>query len=95
MKIKFWQYDCLAITSYKNITEYKKLINNLLQIEISDDDDRIIKNINNDLICFICFNNTINICINPCGHTFCDKCVEHMKDKCYTCNGNVKDKIKL
>lgn len=28
--------------------------------------------------CKICYTNSINICLSPCGHCFCQKCYEHL-----------------
>lgn len=44
--------------------------------------------------CNICSTNKINICLNPCGHTFCLLCVDNM-NKCGMCRANITSKIKL
>jgi len=46
-------------------------------------------------ICNVCVTNKINICINPCGHTFCSVCVEKMGLKCGMCRGKIDAKIKM
>lgn len=46
-------------------------------------------------ICNVCDTNKINICINPCGHTFCSKCIEKMNSKCGMCRGKIETKIKI
>ena len=75
----------------QTIVEYKKLVKQCLPKE----DVEIIQAINNELLCSICLTNKINVCINPCGHTFCDKCTDHMKSSCYMCKCNVSNKVKL
>lgn len=46
-------------------------------------------------ICIVCSTNKINVCINPCGHTFCKSCTDKMKNICGMCRGNITSKIKL
>lgn len=46
-------------------------------------------------VCNVCVTNKIDICINPCGHTFCSSCVEKMYSKCGMCRGEIKTKIKM
>ena len=46
-------------------------------------------------LCNVCFANKINICINPCGHTFCSSCIEKMGLKCGMCRGKIAAKIKM
>jgi hypothetical protein len=75
----------------QNIVEYKKLINECLPKE----DVESIQKISNELLCSVCLTNKINVCITPCGHTFCDKCTAHMKSSCYMCKGAVSNKVKL
>ena len=38
--------------------------------------------------------NDINICLIPCGHTFCSKCIKKT-DKCYICNSDIFMKQKI
>ena len=44
--------------------------------------------------CSICFNNTISYCCNPCGHTYCNDCI-NKTNNCYICRGIIRNKIKL
>lgn len=46
-------------------------------------------------MCNVCLTNKINICINPCGHTFCSDCVDKMNFKCGMCRCNIGTKIKI
>ena len=53
-------------------------------------------------ICPICFENEINMCAIPCGHTCCNDCVmQSMKyhntkiTKCLNCRNTLKEYIKL
>lgn len=45
-------------------------------------------------ICGVCITNKINICMNPCGHTFCNSCADKMNN-CGMCRANISSKIKL
>jgi hypothetical protein len=78
------KYDELNL----DLIEYRKLIFNSL-------DDTILNHVNNSLNCTICFQNEIAICINPCGHTFCISCAHNIKKKCFICNSDCKNKIKI
>jgi hypothetical protein len=42
----------------------------------------------NKLECPICFDNQVNICIVPCGHTFCSKCIAS-SHSCYVCKNEI------
>ncbi len=44
-------------------------------------------------ICPVCLTNEVNIYLNPCGHTFCDKCMT--RDYCDICRCRVMSKGKL
>jgi hypothetical protein len=52
-------------------------------------------------MCPICFENPIDICLNPCGHTTCNKCIisnrrnTYNNDKCYICRTPINDYIKI
>ena len=54
----------------------------------------------NKKLCSICFENEVNICLIPCGHTICDKCNKNNNfstiiNKCYTCRAKITDYIKI
>jgi len=44
--------------------------------------------------CPICFDNNVDTCMVPCGHTFCHGCVE-TATKCYLCNQEIFIKQKI
>lgn len=51
-------------------------------------------------MCPICFENIIDICINPCGHTLCNKCSNNNNNyynngNCSICRKPVKEYIKI
>lgn len=46
-------------------------------------------------MCNICVKNKINVCINPCGHTFCSSCIEKMRSKCGMCRSKIDSTIKM
>lgn len=46
-------------------------------------------------MCNVCVTNQINICLNPCGHTFCSVCVDKMNNSCAMCRKYIQNKIKI
>lgn len=46
-------------------------------------------------LCAICFNESIQFTLVPCGHTFCATCCKRQITACYICRVNVREKIKL
>jgi len=58
-------------------------------------------NIENKKLCPICFENEVDLCLNPCGHTICNRCIMNNynnynnKDKCYSCRTIIKDYIRI
>ena len=86
----------------KNIDEkifelHNNLTNN--RCKISDFKKLVLKCIGDDKIsynmCNICVKNKINICINPCGHTFCSSCIQKMHSKCGMCRSKIDSTIKI
>jgi hypothetical protein len=79
-----------------------KIINDLETLHYSPKLLEIRNNIINELKkeleeknkCSICFNNTISHCCNPCGHTYCNDCI-NKTNNCYICRGIIRNKIKL
>lgn len=66
--------------------------------------NNLIKNkedIKNKKICSICYENEINMCAVPCGHTCCSKCVilsrtnTNNNNKCLNCRNQIENYIKL
>jgi hypothetical protein len=51
-------------------------------------------NYNNDIICPICYENKLNRCCDPCGHTYCDKCIK-TANNCYICKKYINKTIKI
>jgi hypothetical protein len=86
IKLKIEELEDLISDNNKKIYDFKKLI----KICIDDDDA---KNENN--VCKVCFEDKIDTCLNPCGHTFCLKCVDRMRNKCGMCRAGIKSKIKM
>jgi len=51
---------------------------------------------NDKVTCKICYTNKVNTCINPCGHLFCDMCLNNLTDNsCPLCRNNMISKIKI
>ena len=78
------------INDFRNLFIY--IINKILKTtEINND---------NKKICPICFENEVNICLNPCGHTICSNCISKNRNllvnlKCYSCRSEIRDYIKI
>jgi hypothetical protein len=81
-----------------------------LEFEIKNNNDKLNKfyklvrlsknkNDNSNLykinICNICYDNKIDTCLNPCGHTFCSNCVDKMYKQCGICRNEFSSKIKM
>lgn len=68
--------------------------------EINDSEPNEIKeensqNININLLCKICDESQIEYCLNPCGHSFCNICILHLNNNCFTCRSKVNGKIRM
>jgi hypothetical protein len=47
-------------------------------------------------LCPICFDQQINMCLVPCGHTFCSECVgNNIRFQCAVCRTNITNKQKI
>lgn len=52
------------------------------------------KDVNPELQCQICYENRLDIVLNPCGHMFCHNCFKD-NDKCFVCRKDVNNIIKV
>jgi len=103
-------YNDWFINSYKK--KINKLENDIQNIELKINNFRkLFINIINEFInkeelinkkmCPICFDNEIDMCAIPCGHTCCNKCVILSKtnyinlNKCLNCRNPIDTYIKL
>lgn len=95
-----------AIESLKsNYAIEKKKLDELLNIKndltlfLRENESNYINNIkkqiNPDLLCNICYENRMNLVLNPCGHIFCDKCFKDTDKTCYICRKCVTNSIKV
>ena len=64
--------DQNIIDNSTKMRNYKDLVKKCLS-----DEDKKEETLNINM-CTICYTNKINTCLNPCGHTFCDICIEKM-----------------
>lgn len=79
----------------EKINDFRKLfifiINNILK-----SNDMIT---DNKKLCPICFENEVDTCLNPCGHTLCNNCVISNRNwrtkNCYSCRSLITDYIKI
>jgi hypothetical protein len=46
---------------------------------------RILKTSDSTFACPICLKTQVECFMNPCGHTYCNACVQHAEDKCFIC----------
>jgi len=79
------------INNYRNLFLF--IINKILK-------STVINDVETKKLCPICFENEVDMCINPCGHTICNKCTISNRttnsfNKCYSCRTNIKDYIKI
>ena len=49
------------------------------------------KELCNKYNCTICYENEVNVCFVPCGHTFCRECGKRANQKCFICKGVVTE----
>jgi len=45
--------------------------------------------------CTICYDNEVQLCFMPCGHTFCKPCGDKVKKSCFFCNSKVTGKTPI
>ena len=88
----------LEIMHYSpKLLEIRQNIINTLKIQLEDKNkiinDLTIKN-NKTNKCSICIDNIIYYCCVPCGHTYCNDCIDKTNN-CYICRGIIRNKIKL
>jgi Zinc finger, C3HC4 type (RING finger) len=53
------------------------------------------KNLITPNICPICMNTQVHMFCSPCGHTFCDICINTAVSKCHVCRSPIKSVHKL
>lgn len=95
--IYIYLYDKLFITIEENdnndkIDNYGILLSKIEKLKTEVNEIRSKRN--NDNICSICYENKINICCNPCGHLYCNKCIQD-SNNCYICRKNIITTIKI
>lgn len=85
-------FDAVKATSNDKLVELKKKISKSKHIITSlCRTYHILKNTNVGPACPICLHSPVNIFCNPCGHSFCKKCLESAK-YCYICRVKI-DKL--
>ena len=46
--------------------------------------------------CYICFNNEVDICLQPCGHAFCSECCLNATiNRCPSCRALIRGRLNL
>jgi hypothetical protein len=84
--VKLYELDELIKSNNNKIKSFNKLVSKC----ISDEEKNKNKN-----ACTVCISRKINICLNPCGHTFCSTCIEKMNNNCAMCRQPFISKIKM
>jgi hypothetical protein len=84
--VKIYELEELIKLNNNKIRSFKKLVSKC----ISDEEKIKKKN-----ACSVCVTKKINICLNPCGHTFCSNCIEKMNHNCAMCRQPFISKIKM
>ena len=91
--VKLLEFENIIDIIEKKIIEFRTLFIYII--------NKITKpQLDNKKLCPICFENEVDICLNPCGHTLCNKCVisninNYRSNKCYSCRTIIKDYIKI
>lgn len=73
----------------KQFTEHAEKISRFKKLILKATPKESVKN-----TCSICATHKIDICINPCGHVYCQSCSDKMRN-CGVCRGSIDSKIKL
>jgi hypothetical protein len=66
--------------------EYTDSFNKLAQLK---DVYKILKNSDVTFACPICLTRQVESFLTPCGHTYCSKCLEDIRQRCYICRQNI------
>jgi|688.fasta_scaffold02753_9 hypothetical protein len=94
---------CLNLSLKIELDEKKEIIKELKSdleqkediIYLKDEKLKELKSNLNDLNkCSVCFENKLSVCLNPCGHCYCDICIKNATN-CFICRTNIINKIKL
>ena len=72
-----------AISNMKTTLLYQNLKKNSMDLDYKKDNYK-------DMTCQICFDKTISRVLIPCGHMYCEQCINDYK--CYFCRKSI-DKI--
>lgn len=81
----------------KKLEELLKIKNNVGNYIKSNENNyinKLKKKVNPDFLCNICYDNTCDIVLNPCGHIFCSKCYNNNK-LCFICRKPTYSCIKI
>jgi flagellar biosynthesis component FlhA len=46
-------------------------------------------------LCTICMMKEVSQAVTPCGHTFCDECMQKQVTACFICRVQIRDKVRL
>ena len=93
---KKYKKKILELKNILDLLEYNVIIkqkNINAQLNLNEEyllyqKNEIKKNLN---CCVICYDNKIDTVLVPCGHLFCNKCIENSSE-CYFCRSNIQIK---
>jgi hypothetical protein len=93
------KYVELAYKDLEIKTHFENCLNYFKRIYVLHDHMRFINGVQDNgavPMCTICFEHPINICIVPCGHTFCSECtLNQIRFQCAVCRTNIISKQKI
>lgn len=102
IECKKTERDALNGRIADTLTEINTLKNIIRSDNLDNEDETpvIDTELNPALLCFTCHEGQITHCFNPCGHSFCEKCVSRVNlygsnAICFMCRAKVTGKIKL
>jgi seryl-tRNA synthetase len=86
-----------------NVLAEITMLKNIIRVDNVDNQNEgplLDTELNPELLCFTCHESQITHCFNPCGHSFCEKCVSRVNlhsgnSICFMCRTKVNGKIKL
>lgn len=92
-------YNLMKKKLIDNIDKYEKKLFGYRQLFINTTNEIINSDKQNKNLCPICFENEINMCAIPCGHTCCSTCIfknlKYDNGKCLNCRNNLTEYIRL
>lgn len=82
------------------ILEMAKRLKNIISVSADETNFSSEKTVDDDVlatkaVCVICATRSVEFCLSNCGHCFCGKCVDNIKNYCHVCRKPKSHKIKI